>query len=226
MKTLENKLRALYKSMQSEGANKAFEDLLNATPEQLTEAYRRGITPRTSVTSPLRIDAIDLHVGNAAIGMTLCPGKQGPSEYGGPWLRDLTIDMAVLKDWGCKALLTLMEPEELQWFNVLNIGEIAEGMGIKWYHLPITDGDPPDQRFIAAWPVIGRELLSFLKNGDRVVVHCRGGLGRTGTVACLLLMEFGTSPQEALEMVRSCRPGCVETLAQEQFIKEYKSTLV
>ena len=158
--------------------------------------------------------------------MTLCPGKQGPSEYGGPWLRDLTTDMAVLKDWGCKALLTLMEPSELQDFHVLNIGEIAESMCIKWYHMPITDGDPPDERFIAAWPVFGRELLDILKNGDRVVIHCRGGLGRTGTVACLLLMEFGTSPLGALEMVRSCRPGSVETIAQEQFIKEYKSTLV
>jgi protein-tyrosine phosphatase len=55
--------------------------------------------------------------------------------------------------------------------------------GMEWRHLPIRDVDVPDQRFEAAWALIGPELHDRLAAGDRILIHCRGGLGRTGLVA-------------------------------------------
>lgn len=212
--------------MNSKDADNKFDDKLDTTRAIVADTSSRNISPRTSMTSPLRIDTIELAFGKAAVGMTLCPGKQGFSEYGRPWLRDLKQDMTVLKEWGCNVLLTLMESDELKRFHVFDIGEIAEGMGIKWYHIPITDGSPPDERFKAVWPSIGRILLNTLKNGGRIVIHCRGGLGRTGLIACLLLIELGTPSQEALHIVRLTRPGAVETVDQEHFIQVYKPILI
>ena len=207
--------------MQTKHAKKAARAPCNATPEQLAEAYRIGITPRTSITSPLHIDAINLEFGNAAIGMTLCPGKRGESNYGGPWKRDLSTDMEVIREWGCRVLVTVMEPGELEAFHVTNLGACAASVGIQWYHIPITDGDPPDERFEVLWPVIAPVILNTLRAGKRVVIHCRGGLGRTGTITCLLMIELRFSALKALELVRAARPGTIETTAQEKFVLGY-----
>ena len=58
-----------------------------------------------------------------------------------------------------------------------------------------------------------------LRGGGRVVVHCRGGIGRAGTVASRLLVELGLcAPEEALARVRTARPACVETWEQERHV--------
>ena len=58
----------------------------------------------------------------------------------------------------------------------------------------------------------------MLKNGQGIVVHCRGGLGRTGLIAAQLLIELGEMPSKALERVRAARPGAVETRQQEKYV--------
>ena len=55
-----------------------------------------------------------------------------------------------------------------------------------------------------------------LRSGFDVVIHCRGGLGRAGTIAARLLVELGMRPDEAVHRVRDARgPGAIETPAQE-----------
>ena len=51
-----------------------------------------------------------------------------------------------------------------------------------------------------------------------IVIHCLGGLGRTGLVACKLLTEQGIPAASALEQVRAARPGAVETPEQEAYV--------
>ena len=46
---------------------------------------------RTSTSSPLRIDAVG--IGQTQIGMTICPGKRGDSQYGIAWDHDLAADI-------------------------------------------------------------------------------------------------------------------------------------
>jgi len=51
-----------------------------------------------------------------------------------------------------------------------------------------------------------------------VMVHCRGGFGRTGTVAARLLVERGLDPAAAMALVRHTRPGSIETSEQELYV--------
>ena len=44
------------------------------------------------------------------------------------------------------------------------------------------------------------------------------GLGRTGTIASRLLVEFGTPPDEAIRQVRAARRGAVQTIQQERYV--------
>jgi len=193
-------------------------------PKDPTPTRRRSVTPRTSVTNPLYIDEISI-AGRGVIGMTLCPGKQGPSTYSGPWHRDLGTDVNVLRNWHCRALLTLMEPDELVYFHVTNISRVVAEAGLEWHHIPIRDGAAPDERFDVLWPRIGSRLVSGIRAGEKIVIHCRGGLGRTGTLACVTLIELGHPPEQALELVRNARPGSVETAAQQEFVLGYSPRL-
>ena len=87
-----------------------------------------------------------------------------------------------------------------------------------WFHLPIVDVSIPDGRFEEEWDVAGEGLRSILRSGSDVLVHCRGGLGRAGTIAARLLVELGMEPATAIANVRRVRPGAIETDDQEKFV--------
>lgn len=90
-----------------------------------------------------------------------------------------------------------------------------------WAHLPIPDQGVPGNTFSVAWPQVRGEVLSRLTSGCRVVLHCRGGLGRTGLVAALLLIENGIFQDEAIRAVRSVRPRAIEAAEQAQFVRNW-----
>lgn len=57
------------------------------------------VCPRTSVSHPLRVEALTVPGTAGVIGMTICPGKKGASLYGPPWERDLAIDLRAVSAW-------------------------------------------------------------------------------------------------------------------------------
>lgn len=87
-----------------------------------------------------------------------------------------------------------------------------------WFHLPIVDASTPDAAFEREWDKVAGGLNARLRNGENVLVHCRGGLGRAGTIAARLLIELGWKPGDAIARVRAVRPGAIETRAQEKYV--------
>ena len=90
-------------------------------------------------------------------------------------------------------------------FGIPDLGKVAEDAGLEWHCLPIRDVDVPDERFERLWTYSGHILRRKLASGERIVLHCRGGLGRTGTIGTRLLIECGVAPEEALRRVRAAR---------------------
>lgn len=173
---------------------------------------------RTSQTHPLRIDEVKAGEAGGRIGLTFCPGKCGPSISGYMWKRDLAADLDVVAAWGAQAVVTLIEHKEFAMLEVNELGTQVSNRGMEWHHLPIVDVQPPDDRFESAWAHSGPRLLSILREGGRVLVHCRGGLGRAGTVGARLLVELGVSPSEAVARVRAARPRAIETREQLNYV--------
>jgi ADP-ribosylglycohydrolase/protein-tyrosine phosphatase len=166
-----------------------------------------------SLSHPLEIATVQAP-GEGAIGLTICPGKRHDGRRTNPWARDMAVDLALIRDWGASALVTLMEGQELRDYEAQEIGTMAEALGLDWHHLPIPDLNPPGQEFEALWTWSGLRLRAALRRGERVLVHCLGGRGRSGTIAARLLGELGVPAQEAIAAVRAARPGAIETSAQ------------
>lgn len=177
---------------------------------------------RTSQDHPLRISEVSLPHVAGRVGITFCPGKKGESFTGPDWDRDMGMDLDRVVLWKATNVVTLLEDHEFAMLGVHDLGGEVERRGMKWHHLPIVDGSPPDARFNVLWAKLKVSLVEDIRNGEHVLVHCRGGLGRAGTVATLLLIELGVRWADALAMVRAIRPGAVETTAQEEFISRYQ----
>jgi ADP-ribosyl-[dinitrogen reductase] hydrolase len=129
-------------------------------------------------------------------------------------------DLKLIAAWKPKAVLSLMEEEELQGAGapVHLLAEELQAHGVDWLHLPITDMGAPDHRFETAWVDVWPRLHRELEQRGRVFIHCYAGLGRTGTVAALILMNYGLSARDAMRQVREARPGSVQSLEQESYL--------
>lgn len=189
-------------------------------PDRSSTAARPACV-RTSNSHPLQI--AELHCGPAGgtLGVTFCPGKQGDSVFGEPWQRSLSLDLDVIQAWGARIIVTLVETHELAMLGVADLEEQVQHRHMMWQHLPIRDLQPPGAAFESEWPTAARTLCQTLSAGDKVLVHCRGGLGRAGTVAALLLVEMGVAPADAIRRVREVRPRAIETAAQERYVLNY-----
>mgnify|MGYP001129838716 CR=1 FL=1 len=174
---------------------------------------------RTSRSHPLEIAEITARPGFGRIGITFCPGKQQSDAFSGSWDRDLDIDLSAIAEWGACAVVTLAEMQELRVLRVENLGRAVREHHMDWFHLPIRDVSTPDEAFEQTWIEAGPNLRSRLRQGFDIVIHCKGGLGRAGTIAARLLVEFGWDAVEAIRNVREARPGAIETAQQEAWIR-------
>ena len=175
---------------------------------------------RTSKSHPLQIATIPAGPGMGAVGVTFCPGKTDRRAATGAWARDLTADLWAIHDWGAAAVVTLMERFELDELRVSDIGDEVRGLHMEWRHLPIQDVSAPDAAFEEDWVDVGEALRGLLRAGCNVLLHCRGGLGRSGMMAARLLVELGWDSEKAIEAVRQARPGAIETGEQLSAVRQ------
>ena len=175
---------------------------------------------KTSESHPIRVDAVRLRDGFGQIGITLCPGKIDSYGIAGNWERDLELDLERIRKWGATAVVSLITGEEIRDLQVQDISRAVADRHMEWWHLPIPDGQPPGPDFEKAWVHAGAAVRDRLRLGFDVLVHCKGGLGRAGTVAARLLVEFGENPDEAIRRVRAVRSqNALETRDQERHVK-------
>lgn len=169
---------------------------------------------RTSVSDPIRIAEVKAPSCGGTVGITFCPGKKDALAE---WDRDLKTDLDAIQAWGATCVVTLIEDHEFALLSVEALGREVQARGMAWMHLPIRDVSIPSQTFEARWEAAGAHLCERLHKGERIIVHCRGGVGRAGTIAARLLIELGMDPQDAVDAVRAVRPGAMETPEQLQY---------
>lgn len=155
------------------------------------------------------------------LGLTRAPGRWAPGRHMDSDLR-LRDDLeAIADDHGARMLVTLVERSEL-----VQLGDLrreARRAGLTWVHFPIPDMWVPSG-VEATQRVVGR-MLGSLEQGENVVVHCWGGLGRAGTIAACCLVARGHTSGRAIALVRAARPGAVQSEEQVRFVSEFAGRL-
>ena len=90
----------------------------------------------------------------------------------------------------------------------------AEGLEVTY--LPIPDFGVPQRNALSH--AVDTTIIKA-HSGKNIVVHCNGGLGRTGMfLACMAERVLDLSGEEAISWVREWIPGAIETEAQYKMV--------
>jgi atypical dual specificity phosphatase len=158
--------------------------------------------------------------------------RQAPSQSIGPrgflWLKrgylagtplpgvyhDIDYDMKMLNNVGVTMLVTLttrpVDPDALERNSIKSTWHAIKDMGAPDMELAVT---------------ICKEIETFIQQGEILAVHCRAGLGRTGTILAAYLIWEGQSALDALNTVRDVEPRWVQSDEQALFLEEFATYL-
>ncbi len=166
---------------------------------------------------PLTVVEIDVPGLPGRLAFGPAPGRKDPSAPPGHRNRDLAADLDALAARSVATVVTLVEEHELTALGIGAMEAEVRARGMDWLHRPIADYGVPSPAFEATWTQTREALRRTLAEGRTVFLHCRGGFGRSGSVATRLLAEFGLPAEHALALIRAARPGAVETAEQERW---------
>ncbi|XP_045442797.1 dual specificity protein phosphatase CDC14A isoform X5 [Pipistrellus kuhlii] len=91
--------------------------------------------------------------------------------------------------------------------------------GFEHYDLFFTDGSTPSDSIL-------RRFLSICESTEgAIAVHCKAGLGRTGTlIGCYVMKHYRFTHAEVISWIRICRPGSIIG-PQQHFLEEKQASL-
>lgn len=95
--------------------------------------------------------------------------------------------------------------------------------GISYHEFPWPDMTAPNNDIVLRSVQV---MHHHVQHKGKVLVHCHAGLGRTGLlIACFLIFAYRMPAEEAITVVRSNRPGAVQTRKQVEFIRLFETHL-
>lgn len=117
-------------------------------------------------------------------------------------------DFEAVADWTPDVIVTMTSVEE---FEREDFAAKITACAPQWMQVTVSDFGVPESDLEE---VVSR-LSDVLSGGGRVLIHCKGGQGRSGMLCMRLLVDQGEAPKQALARIRQKRAGAVETDAQE-----------
>lgn len=187
--------------------------------EPLSESIAAPLNSPLTVYTPASIDADD-HARSQFIGprgfVWLIRGRIA----GTPWpgiVGDTAQDLQSLRDVGITHLVSLTE--------AAFPANVAQPFGLTVSHVPIVDMDVPS---LAEAHAFCHDIDQKLLAGDKIALHCKAGLGRTGTMLAVywLWNQHGrVSAQQAIQHIRALNGLMIQSEAQIQFIHSFSNDL-
>ncbi len=128
-----------------------------------------------------------------------------------PSLAELTD----LRSQGFSTLVCLLDEGESPAYDP----HAAGNLGYDFHHLAIADFGAPS-------PAQFRTFLELAERSrGKLLVHCWGGLGRTGTMGAALYIAGGATATTAISEIRARRPGAIQSALQQRALAELEASL-
>lgn len=178
----------------------------DAKPAEISDQHKVSIKPL-----PREATNFKSHVLGPRGFLWLKKGTLGGAPRPG-LLKEMEYDLEALKRVGVTHLVSLTERE-------IDIAKCKQ-MDIDVIRSPMPDMHAPSCEQALD---ICRQITCLIDSTNVVAVHCRAGLGRTGTVLAAQLIYEGSSAINALEKARSIEPRWVQSEVQVQFLEEFES---
>ncbi|CEH14219.1 phosphatases ii [Ceraceosorus bombacis] len=128
--------------------------------------------------------------------LSSCPGKKvrltGPVRGRGAICRDLGLDLKRIRGLGVGVVVCCLDDTELAFLGAPweEYEREADQLGMDVVRLPMAEGFAPTcaKTIDAAMTSI---VSDYTLKGVHVLVHCRGGVGRAGLIACTWMYKLG-----------------------------------
>mmetsp|Transcript_21468 Transcript_21468/g.56003 ORF Transcript_21468/g.56003 Transcript_21468/m.56003 type:complete len:192 (+) Transcript_21468:284-859(+) len=178
---------------------------MKSSPISAEASAAQGATLKrvTSATAPIRVSWI-LECGAGHLGLCFCPGKH-VSRGQTRWERDMVTDLQRLRDdLEVTTVVCLLGVHELRSYKITNYADHVTSNGLKFGPcFPIVEMAAPDSP--EAVHGLVQELVARMANGEVLAVHCRGGVGRAGLLACcvMLYLSIAQTAETAIRQVRT-----------------------
>lgn len=126
-----------------------------------------------------------------------------------------------LKAQAVTGLVCLLDEREIRMTGLEDEQKLCEAEGIAFWHFPIPDTQSPKNQVDTHFFIL--DLLKHYKEKKGLVLHCYGGIGRSGTIALAVLMHLGYDLNEMMRKASVIRGIDVpQTHSQENWLREYK----
>ena len=122
-------------------------------------------------------------------------------------LSPMPVDVFDVIAWRADVVLSMTQKSEMP----RNVHADMKDAPFRWITFPVQDFGVPDGD---DWALVESEVVATLADDGRVLVHCKGGCGRSGMAVLRLMIATGEEPAQAFARLRAVRPCAVETKAQ------------
>lgn len=179
--------------------------------------YNKEVYTITNIFKVSSSNNVNISGKLGTLSISMCPGKKDTKH-----VRDLDTDLQQIMAAKVDVIVCLLPWSEMRSLKIADYPAKVKRLHIPFYHVPITDMGIPDYRQLdTIIPIIS----SFVEEGLHVLVHCRCGLGRAGTICACCLGYLGYDWVAAIELVRSKRSGAIQNSIQERCIMKYCNRL-
>ncbi len=132
-------------------------------------------------------------IGSGFIAIMAYPGKE----------QDAASAINSLAQDGIRQVVSLLEPAEAAALGLEGEAQLVAAESMRFVSFPIPDMGLPAS--VSAFARLARDLYGQIDAGDNTLLHCRGGVGRSGLLAAAVLLHCGMDPQQAFERVTRMR---------------------
>jgi len=123
-------------------------------------------------------------------------------------------DLAEMKGQGIDAIVNLCG-------EYCDLHEIPQDTGFEVYYLPIADECAPHMAELESAIEWVDEIIG---QGKKVLVHCRFGIGRTGTFVTAYLLKYGLNMKAAAKILKATRAN-PSNYCQWKLLRKYQNKL-